>query len=76
MAGVEAEGWGAGWLGAWALWGSSGLREVLCGFPCALLYSRGVLLGFFWDSLGSPGTFVKLLWTLWVLLLGFVILFF
>ena len=76
MAGVEAEGWGAGWLGAWALWASSGLREVLRGFLCALLYSLGVLLGFSWDFLGSPGTFLKLPWALWVPLLVFVILVF
>ena len=49
-------------LDAWALWGSSGLPGALCGFPGALLYSLGVLLGFFWDSLGSPATFRKLPW--------------
>jgi hypothetical protein len=39
-------------LDAWALWGSSGLPGALCGFPGALLYSLGVLLGVL---LGLPG---------------------
>ena len=63
-------------LEAWALCGSSGLPGALCGFPGALLYSVRVLLTFFWDSLGSPGTFLKLPWAPWVPSLVFAILVF
>ena len=40
------------WLEAWALLVSNGLPGALCGFPGALLYSLGVLLGVL---LGLPG---------------------